>query len=139
LQSSSEALEVIPSIASSARRLLSLRPRSLSFQFVRITWLANGKHFLIDLVRKQCDYPTLSQLVLDRHGKHKLDALLIEDHGSGTGLVQDLKRRHGISATPILPTGDKIVRLSIVSLMFERGEIFLTQNAPWLMDFLILP
>jgi predicted phage terminase large subunit-like protein len=29
-----------------------------------------------------------------------------------------------------------IRRLSIVSPMFERGEIFLPQNAHWLMDFL---
>ena len=104
---------------------------------VGTTWLhADGKHFLIDLVRKQCDYPTLSRLVLEQNGKHKPDALLIEDHGSGSALIQDLRQRHGIGAIPITPTSDKIVRLSIVSPMFERGEIFLPQNADWLMDFL---
>jgi predicted phage terminase large subunit-like protein len=104
---------------------------------VGTTWLyADGKHFLIDLVRKQCGYPTLSQLVLEQYGKHKPDALLIEDHGSGTALIQDLKQRHSINAIPIKPTADKIVRLSIVSPMFERGEIFVLQDAHWLMDFL---
>jgi enoyl-ACP reductase-like protein len=32
---------------------------------------ADEKHFLIDLVRKQCDYPTLSRLVLEQYGKHR--------------------------------------------------------------------
>jgi predicted phage terminase large subunit-like protein len=104
---------------------------------VGTTWLhSDTKHFLIDLVRKQCDYPTLSRLVLEQYEKHKPDALLIEDHGSGSALIQDLRQRHSIGAIPIIPTGDKIVRLSIVSPMFERGEIFLPQNSDWLMDFL---
>jgi len=104
---------------------------------VGTTWLyADGKHFLIDLVRSQCDYPTLSDLVLAQHSKHRPDAVLVEDHGSGSGLIQDLKQRHRIAAIAILPTQDKIVRLSIVSPMFERGEIFLSQDAPWLPDLM---
>jgi predicted phage terminase large subunit-like protein len=104
---------------------------------VGTTWLhVDGKHFLIDLVRKRCDYPTLSSLVLAQFQRHNPDALLLEDHGSGTALIQDLKQRHGIKAIPITPTGDKVVRLSIVSPMFERGEIFVPENAQWLMDFL---
>jgi len=104
---------------------------------VGTTWLhAEGKHFLIDVVREQCDYPTLSRLVLEQYGKYQPDALLIEDHGSGTGLIADLKKCHSIGAIPIKPTRDKIVRLSIVSPMFERGEIFVPQNAHWLVDFL---
>jgi predicted phage terminase large subunit-like protein len=104
---------------------------------VGTTWhYADGKHFLIDVVREQCDYPTLSRLVLEQYRKHRVDALLIEDQGSGTGLIADLKKYHSISAIAIKPTRDKIVRLSIVSPMFERGEIFVPQNAHWLADFL---
>jgi predicted phage terminase large subunit-like protein len=104
---------------------------------VGTTWLyADGKHFLVDLVRKQCDYPTLTRLVLEQHGKHNPDALLIEDHGSGSALIQDLRQHNGICAVPITPTIDKIVRLSIASPFFEREEIFLPQDAHWLMDFL---
>ena len=104
---------------------------------VGTTWLyADEKHFLIDLVRKQCDYPTLSRLVLEQYGKHRPDALLIEDHGSGSALIQDLRQRHRINAIPIAPAADKIVRLSIVSPMFEGGEIFVPEKAPWLMEFI---
>jgi predicted phage terminase large subunit-like protein len=62
--------------------------------------------------------------------------LLIEDHGSGSALIQDLRQRHGIKAIPITPRGDKVLRLSAVSPMFERGEVFLQQDAHWLVDFL---
>jgi predicted phage terminase large subunit-like protein len=104
---------------------------------VGTTWLySDEKHFLIDLVRERCDYPTLSSLVLEQFRRHKPDTLLLEDHGSGTALIQDLKQRHSIKAVPITPTGDKIVRLSIVSPMFERGEVLLQQDAPWHMDLL---
>jgi predicted phage terminase large subunit-like protein len=104
---------------------------------VGTTWLySDGKHFLIDLIRRQCDYPTLSKLVLEQCSKYKPDALLIEDHGSGSALIADLKERSSINAIPIMPTGDKVTRLSIVSPMFERGEIFVPQNAPWLMEFM---
>jgi phage terminase large subunit-like protein len=81
---------------------------------VGTTWLySDEKHFLIDLVRERCDYPTLSSLVLAQFRRHNPDALLLEDHGSGTALIQDAKQRHGIKAVPITPTGDKTVRLSI--------------------------
>jgi predicted phage terminase large subunit-like protein len=104
---------------------------------VGTAWLCvDEKHFLIDLVRRQCDYPALTRLVLEQRAKHKPDALLIEDHGSGTALIADLKQRHSIDAIPITPVGDKIMRLSIVSPMFERGEIFVLRDAPWLAEFM---
>ena len=104
---------------------------------VGTTWLhADGQHYLIDLVRKQCDYPTLSRIVLEQYAKHKPDALLIEDNGSGCALIQDLKQRHNISSKAITPTKDKVVRLSIVSPRFEAGEVFVPKDAPWLSEFL---
>jgi hypothetical protein len=71
---------------------------------VGTTWLnIDEKHFLIDLVRKRCDYPTLSSIVLEQFQRHQPDALLIEDHGSGSALIQDLRQRHGIKAIAVTP------------------------------------
>jgi predicted phage terminase large subunit-like protein len=104
---------------------------------VGTTWLcADRKHYLVDLVRRQCNFPTLSCLVLDQYNKHKPDALLIEDHGSSSALIQDLKHHHGINAIPIIPVGDKVTRLSIVSPRFEAGEIWLPKDADWIADLL---
>jgi predicted phage terminase large subunit-like protein len=102
---------------------------------VGTTWLMkDGKHYLIDVIRQQCDYPTLRRLVLEQYNKYRPTALLIEDSGSGTALIQDLKEIHHISSIAIRPEGDKVTRLSIVSPRFEAGEIYFLKDAPWLPD-----
>jgi len=57
--------------------------------------------------------------------------VLIEDHGSGTALIQDLKARHRIHPIAIRPEADKVTRLSTASLWFERGQVLLPKEAPW--------
>src|SRR6185312_15124464 len=63
--------------------------------------------------------------------KWKATKVLIEDKGSGTNLIQDL-RNDGVFTVPIEPDGDKIVRMSAGSACIEDGRVFLPQNAPWL-------
>ena len=99
------------------------------------TWLIDkGHHYLFDLVRRQCTYPALLQLVLDQHRLHRPDALLIEDKGSGTSLIQDLLYRHQIHALPIMPVGDKVVRMDRAALSFEQGLVHFPKDAPWLAE-----
>ena len=101
------------------------------------TWYVRGeKRLLVDVVRQHCDYPTLQRLVVEQYRHFRPDALLIEDHGSGTALIQDLRTNQQISAIPILPEGDKITRLSIVSPQFEAGQVLLPSEAPWLAELL---
>jgi hypothetical protein len=53
------------------------------------TWLAHkGNHYLLDVVRRQCGYPALLELVIDQYRRHEPDGLLIEDKGSGTALTK---------------------------------------------------
>ena len=101
------------------------------------TWLVrNENYYLLDLVRQHCDFPTLVRLAVDLRNKHKPDAILLEDHGSGTALIQDLRRSHRIPTISIRPEGDKLTRLSVVSPMFEAGQVFLPRDASWLADFI---
>ena len=96
------------------------------------TWLAcDNRHYLIDLVRFQGEYPTLIRQAVALYSQHKPDAVLIEDQGSGTALIQDLRANHGISSTPIRPKGDKVTRLSVISPRFESGQVRFPGNAPW--------
>jgi predicted phage terminase large subunit-like protein len=64
---------------------------------------------------------------------HKIMGLniLIEDTGSGTALIQQL-RHEKINCTAIKPIGDKIERLASASIAFEQRRIFFPQNASWL-------
>jgi predicted phage terminase large subunit-like protein len=101
------------------------------------TWQAqNGIHYLLDVSRHQCAYPALLRLAVDLYRRHKPDAVLIEDQGSGSILVQDLRHHHQIHAIPIRPTGDKITRFGAASLTIEKGAVYLPQEAPWLGVFL---
>jgi hypothetical protein len=71
----------------------------------------------------------LLQRVLDQHRLHRPDALLIEDKGSGTSQIQDLLHRYQIRALPILPIGDKVVRMDRAALSFEQGLVHFPKDA----------
>jgi predicted phage terminase large subunit-like protein len=61
-------------------------------------------------------------------------SLLIEDKGSGMGLIQELKREN-IHAIPVKPEGDKVMRMSNQTAHIEAGAVHLPRRAPWLEDF----
>jgi predicted phage terminase large subunit-like protein len=101
------------------------------------TWLkSNGNHYLIDLVRRRCEYPALIQLLRQQHQRHSPDSILIEDKGTGTSLIQDLRYNHQITPIAIKPEGDKATRLSTASLIIEQGKVFFPEQGPWLGDLL---
>jgi predicted phage terminase large subunit-like protein len=65
-------------------------------------------------------------------------AMIIEDQGTGTALIQDLGRI-GSPGFPmpiaITPEGDKITRMHSQALKIESGQVYLPEQAPWLEDF----
>lgn len=89
---------------------------------------------LLDIQRDRLDYPDLKQKILRERDRWKADTVLIEDKGSGTSLIQDLKTNR-LYAIPILPDGDKVVRMSACSAKIEEGSVFVPKHAPWLDDF----
>ena len=96
--------------------------------------VSRGEIHIIDVVRKRLDYPALKKRVILEKKRHKTDTILIEDKGSGSGLIQDLRAGH-IHTIPIIPEGDKIVRMSNCSAKIEAGTVFIPIQAPWLDDF----
>ncbi|GAA3740083.1 putative phage terminase large subunit-like protein [Sphingorhabdus rigui] len=62
--------------------------------------------------------------------------IIIEDKGSGTSLIQQLRtEHHGIPyPTAFLPRDDKITRLHAQSARIEAGHVWLPERAPWLED-----
>lgn len=61
--------------------------------------------------------------------------MLIEDNGSGTSLLQDLRADGSFHATAIKPEGDKMLRASRESAKIKDGTILLPASAPWLDAF----
>jgi predicted phage terminase large subunit-like protein len=99
---------------------------------VATVWLARGEHaYLLDLWRDRVDYPELRHAVRRLNEKYPSAVFLIEDKGSGTSLIQDL-RSEKKAPIPINPEGDKITRLAAVSVQFESGAIWFPKGATWL-------
>jgi predicted phage terminase large subunit-like protein len=59
--------------------------------------------------------------------------ILIEDAGSGTGLIQELYDQ-SIPCVSIRPEGDEVVRMSAQTAKIEAGAVHLPRSATWLDD-----
>lgn len=99
------------------------------------TWLVDKEDaYLIDVERARLEYPYLKKRVRHLADKHKADAVLIEDKGSGSSLIQDLKTE-GLRCIAIEPEGDKATRMSAVSARIEAGYVHLPERSSWMQDF----
>jgi predicted phage terminase large subunit-like protein len=99
------------------------------------TWVVARKRrwYLVDVKRARLDYPALKSIVESHAKQWNARRVLVEDAGSGTLLVQELRGRvSGIIA--IRPEGDKQSRMAGASAKFEAGQAFLPERAPWLAD-----
>jgi hypothetical protein len=57
------------------------------------TWgVAGGKYYLLDVFRRRLEYPDLKRAVWEQARRYPHPKVLIEDKGSGTQLIQELKR-----------------------------------------------
>lgn len=63
------------------------------------------------------------------------DRVVIEDKGSGIGLLQALRAQRFHKAVPYTPRGEKLVRFAAIIPSFEGGHIRLPRSAPWLDDY----
>jgi predicted phage terminase large subunit-like protein len=99
---------------------------------VATVWLARGENcYLLDLWRERVDYPDLKRAVYRLRDAHPAATLLIEDKGSGTSLIQDL-RASNVAVIGVNPEGDKVTRVAMISAQFEAGSVFFPRNTPWL-------
>nr|WP_166179437.1 phage terminase large subunit [Altererythrobacter segetis] len=101
------------------------------------TWgLKAGMVYLIDVWRGRLEMPELCRKVIELSDRFSPERVLVEDKGSGTALMQALRAQCFYKAVPVLPKGEKVVRLSGVSPMMEAGHVRLPASAPWLDGYL---
>jgi predicted phage terminase large subunit-like protein len=101
------------------------------------TWLTKGDdYYLLDVLRERLEYPFLKMRVIDMARRFAAHSVLIEDKGSGTQLIQDLRfEKTGVRPISITPEADKITRMSSQSAQIEAGRVILRESAPWLDEF----
>src|SRR6266436_7318807 len=128
--------EITPAYTNNDLLIISLdtamKGTQLADYSVATVWLARGDHsYLLDLWRERVDYPELRRAVSRLREKYAGAALLVEDKGSGTSLIQDL-RAENRAVIGINPEGDKLTRAAKTSAQFEAGAVFFPKAAPWL-------
>ncbi len=109
------------------------KPTELSDFSVCTTWGVKAKNlYLLHVLRKQLDYPSLKRAVREQQSVHNAGTVVIEDKASGTQLIQELVSEGMYAVTAYKPQGDKIMRLSAQTAMIENGFVHLPQEVPWL-------
>jgi predicted phage terminase large subunit-like protein len=99
------------------------------------TWLhQDHRSWLLDVVRERLEFPDLKRRVAHEAARHRAGRILIEDHGAGTALIQDLHRETSLPVVGVAPARDKPTRLLTVSPAIESGRVLLPEDAPWLAD-----
>lgn len=103
---------------------------------------ANGKAYMIDMIRGKWEAPELITQARAFWNKHvsvknmgRLRAMNVEDKVSGTGLIQTLSRE-GIPVIGIQRSKDKVTRGYDVAPVAESGQVYLPRSAEWLSGLL---
>lgn len=94
-------------------------------------------YYVLNVYRARLDYPSLKQQIV-RHAQNfggDRVRVLIEDKGSGSSLIQDLRYDGQVRPIAFEPEGDKVSRLVCQTAVIERGDVFLPEDAPWLDAF----
>jgi predicted phage terminase large subunit-like protein len=101
------------------------------------TWLVRKKrYYLLDVLRVRRDFPALKKLIVSHAQAFRVRSVLIEDAGSGIGLIQELKHDGKIHPVKIAAERDKLSRLEACTAPMEAGQVFIPESAPWLADYL---
>jgi len=93
----------------------------------------------VDVLRERMNYPELKAAVRESAQRYRPLSILIEDKASGTPLIQDLEA-DGLYAVKGYqpPSGtDKVMRLHLLTALFENGRVLLPRQAPWLAEYII--
>jgi predicted phage terminase large subunit-like protein len=104
---------------------------------VCLTILVQGPNelYLSDVLRERLEFPELKNRIVDHANRHQATAILIEDQGSGTPLIQMVQReRSGV--VPIKVTNDKATRMLGHTSILEGGALHIPKGSSWYVDFL---
>jgi predicted phage terminase large subunit-like protein len=101
------------------------------------TWGLKGQRiYLLHVLRRRMEYPDLKRAVYSQAQIYRATIVLIEDHASGTQLIQELVREGLHSVKAYKPEQDKVMRLRAQTATLENGFVFVPREAPWLPDYI---
>ena len=98
--------------------------------------IVGDKAHLRNVHRAKHEYPELKRAVREQQMLFKAGVVLIEDKGSGTQLIQELRHEGVYAVQPYVPRLGKQERMYSQTAMMEAGFVFVPESAPWLEDYL---
>ena len=100
------------------------------------TWGLKGKDiYLLHVYRARLIFPDLKKAVLQQAKLHGPSAIYIEDHASGTQILQQLKSENFGLLRPVKPASDKATRMINQTARIENGFVYLPTEAAWLAEY----
>jgi predicted phage terminase large subunit-like protein len=99
----------------------------------------DGNMYLIDQLRGKWEAHDLERQAKSYWAKHKgysPRSFAIEDKASGTGLIQNLRARHGIPVEARQVDKDKYTRAMDIQPHIQSGFVYIPENADFVSDFL---
>lgn len=114
--------------------------KNIACPWVCTVWsVCGGDYYLLDVLRRQMDYPTGRRMCLAMMEKWRPVVTLIENKATGQSLIQELRADpvgSKYSIIPVMPESNKTTRFSVQSGAFEGGRVFLPQGADWVEEYL---
>jgi len=103
-----------------------------------VWFIVGNAYYLIDLIRDRYTHPRLLALASNLISLWRPNAVIIEDRGSGTSLLQHLEGQAPVVAVNPQTGGSKVVRMQVESPAIEAGQVWLPADGsvPWLQDLL---
>jgi predicted phage terminase large subunit-like protein len=107
-----------------------------------VVLLARGdRAWVLEVIRKRLEFPALKHLIRQTYNRYGALGLpcetVIEDHGSGISLIQQLREDYFPVIAFTVKGADKVMRMDAVSSKIEGGGVYLPRRAAWLDDFKI--
>jgi predicted phage terminase large subunit-like protein len=101
------------------------------------TWGVKGRNiYLLHVYRARLEFPDLKRAVVRQAQMHEATVVFVEDHASGTQVIQELRRENFGKIRGIKHTSDKEVRMVNQTALIENGFVFIPEAAPWLEAYL---
>lgn len=97
--------------------------------------IKDGHAFLLDIYRQRVQYPDLKAAVVDLARRYQATTIVIEDKASGTQLIQELQRAGLTGIVPVMPVGDKKMRMSQSTSPIRSGLVHVPVESSFMAEF----
>ena len=109
----------------------------LSDYSVCTTWGIKEKRiYLLHVLRKRMIFPELKRAIRDQEVIYMPNQIIIEDHASGTPVVQDLRNDGLYRVEAYKPKENKQMRMARQATRIENGFVYIPHDAHWLAEYL---